>query len=83
VKRDYRTAPIDKRVRSLLDFAWKLTREQHECREDDVRKLRSEGWSDEAIVEAVGIVGFFNYITRVADGLGVELNREYAAQGRA
>jgi uncharacterized peroxidase-related enzyme len=83
VKQDYRSAPIDEKVRALLDFARKLTREQHECREDDVRKLRSEGWSDEAIVDAVGIVGFFNYITRVADALGVELNKEYAAQGRA
>jgi len=83
VKRDYRTAPIDKRVLSLLDFAWKLTREQHECREEDVQGLGAEGWSDEAIVDAVGIVGFFNYITRVADALGVELNEEYAAQGRA
>jgi len=82
VKRDYRTAPIDKRVLLLLDFAWKLTREQHECREEDVQGLGAAGWSDEAIVDAVGIVGFFNYITRVADGLGVELNKEYAAQGR-
>ena len=82
MKRDYRTAPIDKRVLSLLDFAWKLTREQHECREEDVQGLGAEGWSDAAIVDAVGIVGFFNYITRVADGLGVELNKEYAAQGR-
>ena len=82
MKRDYRTAPIDKRVLLLLDFAWKLTREQHECREEDVQGLGAAGWSDEAIVDAVGIVGFFNYITRVADGLGVELNKEYAAQGR-
>jgi uncharacterized peroxidase-related enzyme len=83
VKHDYRTAPLEPRVRALLDFAWKLTRDQHECREDDVRRLRAEGWSDEALVDAVGIVGFFNYITRVADGLGVELNTEYARQGRA
>jgi len=25
--------------------------------------------------------GFFNFITRVADSLGVEVNREYAALG--
>ncbi len=82
MRRDHRSAPIEKKVRALLDFAWKLTREQHECREADVRGLRGEGWSDEAIVDAVGIVGFFNYITRVADGLGVELNTEYERQGR-
>jgi len=48
-----------------------------------VQQLRKAGWGDEAVVDIVGIVGFFNYITRVADGLGVELNPEYQQQGRA
>ncbi|HEV8675348.1 MAG TPA: hypothetical protein VGX21_14975 [Methylomirabilota bacterium] len=39
--------------------------------------LRQAGWSDEAIVDTVGIIAFFNFITRVADALGVELNPEY------
>jgi alkylhydroperoxidase family enzyme len=66
----------------VLDFAWKLTLEQSECTDRDVKELRQAGWTDEAIVDIVGIVGFFNYITRVADALGVELNPEYARQGR-
>jgi len=48
-----------------------------------VQQLRKAGWTDEAVVDIVGVVGFFNYITRVADGLGVELNPEYQQQGRA
>ncbi|MFQ5830651.1 MAG: hypothetical protein ACE5JD_16080 [Candidatus Methylomirabilia bacterium] len=60
-----------------------MTREQWECREADVAALRKAGWSDEAIVDAAGIVGFFNFITRVADALGVELNPEYAGLGTA
>lgn len=59
-----------------------MTAEQWECREGDVERLRTAGWSDEAIVDAVGIIGFFNFITRVADALGVELNKEYASLGR-
>jgi len=55
-----------------------VTREQWECREADIQGLRKAGWSDEAVVDAVGIIGFFNLITRVADALGVELNKEYA-----
>ncbi len=55
-----------------------MTREQWECRDADIQGLRKAGWSDEAIVDAVGIIGFFNLITRVADALGVELNKEYA-----
>lgn len=82
MRKDYRDAPITARMRTALDFAWKLTGEQWTCTEDDVRQLRQAGWTDEAVVDIVGVVGFFNFITRVADGLGVELNPEYAQQGR-
>jgi alkylhydroperoxidase family enzyme len=47
-----------------------------------VEGLRRLGFRDETIVDAVGIIGFFNFITRVADALGVELNKEYAALGK-
>ncbi len=69
---------MDGRTRALLDFGWKLTTQQWECREADIRALRAAGFADEAIVDAVGIIGYFNFITRVADALGVELNPEYA-----
>lgn len=82
IKRDYRAAPIDAKTRCLLEFAWKVTREQWEARETDVVALRKAGWGDEAIVDAVGIIAFFNFITRVADALGVELNPEYRAAFR-
>ena len=83
VKRDYRTAPLESRTRALLDFAWKLTQEQWACREADILGLRQAGWSDEAIVDVVGVIGFFNFITRIADAVGVELNPEYGAAGTA
>jgi alkylhydroperoxidase family enzyme len=54
-----------------------VTRAQWECGEADVAGLRQAGWSDEAVVDTVGIIAFFNFITRVADALGVELNVEY------
>lgn len=59
-----------------------MTREPWECREADTATLRRAGWSDEAIVDALGVIGFFNFITRIADALGVELNKEYATLGR-
>lgn len=40
--------------------------------ETDVHTLRTAGFSDEAILDAVQVVGYFNYINRVADALGVE-----------
>ena len=59
-----------------------MTTAQWECAQADIDVLRLAGFRDEAIVDAVGIIGFFNFITRVADALGVELNAEYASLGK-
>ena len=40
--------------------------------EADVLKLRSASLDDVAIHDATQVIGFFNYINRVADALGVE-----------
>ena len=44
--------------------------------EADVGWLRSFGFDDDAISIAVQVVGYFNYINRVADGLGTDLEPE-------
>ena len=40
--------------------------------EEDVARLRDLGFSDAAITIATQVVGYFNYINRIADGLGVD-----------
>ena len=40
--------------------------------EADIRLLLAAGWTERAVHDAVQVVGFFNYINRVADGLGVD-----------
>ncbi len=39
---------------------------------DDLQQLRRVGLTDRAIHDAVQVIAYFNYITRVADALGVE-----------
>jgi alkylhydroperoxidase family enzyme len=39
----------------------------------DIDRLRALGLDDRAISDATQIIGYFNYINRVADALGVEL----------
>ncbi len=34
--------------------------------------MRAHGFDDTAIHDATQVIGYFNYITRLADGLGVE-----------
>lgn len=38
----------------------------------DVESLRGHGFDDVAIHDATQVVAYFNYINRVADGLGLE-----------
>lgn len=40
--------------------------------EADVEQLRAVGLDDRAIHDATQVIAYFNYINRVADGLGVE-----------
>jgi alkylhydroperoxidase family enzyme len=45
--------------------------------------LRAAGWSDAAILEAVEVIGFFNYYNRLADALGVEPEPEWKSASSA
>jgi alkylhydroperoxidase family enzyme len=38
----------------------------------DLDRLRAHGFDDRAIHDATQVVAYFNYITRVANALGVE-----------
>ena len=73
VARDWRKAALGPADRALCAFAAKLTHEQHHCAPADLAALRSEGFDDLAIHDAVQVISYFNYISRVADALGVEL----------
>jgi alkylhydroperoxidase family enzyme len=39
----------------------------------DVTQLRAAGFSDEQITIAAQVIAYFNYINRIANGLGVDL----------
>ena len=45
--------------------------------------LRAEGLDDAAISDAIQVVGYFNYVTRVADGVGIEDGPEWLSSNRS
>lgn len=49
----------------------------------DLERLRRVGLDDRCIHDATQVIGFFNYITRVADGLGVEPEEFIEEWGRS
>lgn len=55
-----------------MDYAVQVTRDPHGVGPQGIDTLRRAGWTDEDILSATHIIGFFNYYTRLADALGVE-----------
>jgi uncharacterized peroxidase-related enzyme len=74
---DYRRAELTPRERALCDFAVKLTHLAAEVDEGDVDALRAQGLSDVDVSDAIQVIGYFNYVTRVADGVGIEDEPEW------
>ena len=56
----------------MCAFAAKLTHDPDAMQPADLDALRKVGFDDRAIHDATQIVGYFNYVTRVADALGIE-----------
>lgn len=72
VAADWRTAPLAAADRALCKFAAKVTHRKEASAPADLDELRRHGFDDLAIHDAAQVVGYFNYITRIADALGVE-----------
>lgn len=55
----------------MLEYVEKLTRAPKSIWIDDLDRLRAAGFDDTGILQINLIASFFNYVNRVADGLGV------------
>ncbi len=74
VGEDYHNANLTPKQVAMLEFAESLTLDPGNTKAAYVEELKSVGWTDEDIVDIVHITCLFNYMDRVADGLGVELD---------
>jgi len=70
---DWRTAPIDKKLRAALNLIEKLTLTPDRIESGDIDALRADGLSDEAIEDAIHVTVLFNIMDRIADSLGFEI----------
>jgi uncharacterized peroxidase-related enzyme len=69
---DYRTAPIEPEMKTLLAFAENVARDASQIQPDDITSLRAAGFSDRAILDAAHVAGFFSYMNRVVQALGAD-----------
>ena len=57
----------------------KLTHLAAEVDQADIDALRAQGLDDPAVSDAIQVVSYFNYVTRVADGVGIEDEPEWVS----
>jgi uncharacterized peroxidase-related enzyme len=61
----------DEEIGRFLPLAEKITRHAYRVTDEEIESLRSGGWSDAMILEAIYVVLAFNLINRLADTLGL------------
>jgi len=72
VLKDYKSTSLSEAEKTLFKFLEKVNRESNRIRFQDVEEVRSAGWSDEAIYDAISVCALFNFYNRWCDATGVQ-----------
>lgn len=78
---DWRSADLEAVDIALCEYAEKLTRSPSSVGAGDIARLRALGLDDEGITSATQVIAYFNYINRIAEGLGVPMEEWLDADG--
>lgn len=69
---DLEEARLNTAEHALMELVRKVTLEAYKTTNDEVERLRSLGWTDPQIAEAVYIAALFAFFNRVADAFGLD-----------
>ena len=67
---------FSKHFRMAVLYASRLTNEPSALIKDDIDQLKKAGWTDEDILSINLIISYFNFVNRIALGLGVEFSED-------
>ncbi len=73
IETDYTTAGLSQRELAITDYAVALTRDPASVTQHETAKLREAGLKDDEILDVCQVTAYYNYVNRMAQGLGVEL----------
>ncbi|QOP41192.1 MULTISPECIES: carboxymuconolactone decarboxylase family protein [Sulfurimonas] len=66
------TMPVDQKEKDLLHFCVRASKkDNYKMQQEDLEKLFQLGWSKNEVIEAVAIVGYFNYINTLSNVFGL------------
>jgi hypothetical protein len=72
VEQDWSAGDISPQRVAMLGYAVKLTRTPADITKHDVASVRATGFSNRDIADIAEVIGYYAYVNRIADGLGVE-----------
>ncbi|WP_270180776.1 peroxidase [Alkalihalobacillus sp. CinArs1] len=75
IKKNYRELDLEMKELAILDYAVKLTKKPSSVTDEDVAELKEIGCIDREILDICQIASYFNFVNRMAEGLGVSLER--------
>lgn len=75
---DLSTAEVEDRMRPLLGYLEKLTRDPGRASPADARAVLTAGWDERALHDAVSVCALFNFMNRFVSGLGITADDDYS-----
>ena len=77
IVRDGELTGVAPKLRPVLALARKLTLSPDSVTKADADALSAAGWDDAALYYAVAVTALFNFMNRLVEGLGIELEPSY------
>lgn len=74
---DIDTAPVPDKLKPVLRYASKLTRAANGVSQADADMVLDAGWDETALYHLVAVTALFNFMNRLVEGLGIELDPKY------
>jgi uncharacterized peroxidase-related enzyme len=72
-------AAVDDRLKPILHYAAKLTRQSDGLTQADADAVFAVVWDDQALHDAVSVCALFNFMNRLVEGLGITADSRYFA----
>lgn len=73
---NWRSASLPAGLHALFAFAEKLTLQPGAMTAADWQAVRAAGWSEAEALHALHVICLYNYVARVANGMGIEPDQE-------
>lgn len=70
--KNFASAKFPSKIKKMLEYAYKLTKTPDKITREDIEILRKSDFSDKDILDINLITSYFNFVNRIASGLGVE-----------